>query len=36
MAFDPNAAASADSGLYGLPHTVEEAGDATHREELHP
>ena len=26
MVFDPNAAASADSGLYGLPHTVEEAG----------
>ena len=26
MAFDPNAAASADSGIFGLPHTVEDAG----------
>ena len=26
MSFDPNAAAGADSGLYGLPHTVEQAG----------
>ena len=25
MAFDPNAAASADSGIYGLPHTPDEA-----------
>ena len=25
-AFDPNAAASADSGIYGLPSTPEDAG----------
>src|SRR5688500_18988686 len=25
-AFDPNAAAGADSGIYGLPYTAEEAG----------